>query len=884
MLRSILKHSPSSSSLLKLTHATTPISRIGTVADILAILGPLEASPDASTATGRCVRLLRRCIRLNASPVGRSVHAHLLKLGSADDVRVWNVMLDFYAKAGLLSNCADLFDEMPERDIVSWSTLMSGFAALGLGSQANALFRRFLGKGLAPNRFVVSSVLNACSASGMVELGVLVHGLVVKSGLGFDPFVEVGLVDVYAKCGVLDGALKVFYEIPVKSCFAWNAMLSGYVHNGGFMEAAELFREMRQIGLAADVVTLRVVANAASYLEMFELCKCIHVHSIKIGLDTDTFITAELVRLPAKLGEVAYMIELFKKVKRPDVSLYSLLISGFHLHGLRAEAVKLLKELLVLDSSPKQGALVSVINLCFLKEEGTQVHAHILKTGYLSRLCVGNALISMYVKFGEFSDAKLTFWGMVVHDVISWTAIMTGLAQNLQFGEALEAFLAMRKTGIQLDQHSVATTVNACMGLQNVVKGKQVHVLGIKLGFEFSKYMTMSLLHMYAKCGYIDSACRLFLFASSLNDVILTNIMLAGYCWNFQPRMALELFTRECRVGMVPDQFSLSTVLGACADVRSLELGEQIHCWVTKSGFENSDVVIGNAVINMYIKSGSMADACKFFYILKRWSTNSFEMLMTGYIQNRCNGEALQLFHQMQQSGIQANPVTFARILRGCADLAAIDLGKQIHAFIIKMGLLSDLTIGSALVGMYAKSKNRDGEKKSANEMPIGDVIQDCHLVKTHEASGTLPLEEVKQNWYSYSHDMDLFPVASNLMCEPFVLSHVVHNGLKFFLLPGKSLSNIQTIHGTSDILLLNTFDGTSVREKGWISSVSKCTPVEFMVMQVGELLPSHVILVAVLSDASQIGLVDEKLTQYSYVQKPWTGVNHSATTIGIVL
>lgn len=272
-----------------------------------------------------------------------------------------------------------------------------------------------------------------------------------------------------------------------------------------------------------------------------------------------------------------------------------------------------------------------------------------------------------------------------------------------------------------------------------------------------------------------------------------------------------------------------------------------------------------------------------FSIVLKRWSTNSFEMLMMGYIQNRGSGEALQLFHQMQQSGVQANPVTFARILRGCADLAAIDLGKQIHAFIIKMGLISDLTIGSALVGMYAKSKNRDGEKKSANEMPIGDVIQDCHVVKTHEASGTLPLEEVKQNWYSYSHDMDLFPVASNLMCETFVLSHVVQNGLKFILLPGKSLSNVQTIHGTSDILL-NTFDGTSVREMGWISSVSKCTPVEFMVMQVGELLPDHVILFAALSDASQISLVDEKLAHYSYVQKSWTGANHSATTVGIVL
>jgi len=573
--------------------------------------------------------------------------------------------------------------------------------------------------GLKPNHFLISSALKGCSLSGILYLGILIHGVVIKSGLGFDRFVEIGLVGMYAKCGSLDDALKTFYEIPVKSLVAWNAMISGYVMNGLFMEAAELCLEMCQVGFLMDLVTLRIVSSAASVLEMFEFCKCLHVYSIKIGLDADSFMVAEFVRLLTKLGEVNYMGKLFSAVKKPDASLYSLLISEYQFHGHRVEAVKLAEELLVLDRSPKQGALVTVLNLCRCLVEGRQIHSHILKTGHFSYLPVGNALISMYIRFEELVDANSVFHRMPEHDVVSWTAIMAGLVHNLQFKEAFEAFHAFRKTGIQLDQHSVVTVTTACTGLLDIDKGKQIHALALKLGFESSDFMNASMLHMYAKCGYIDSASRLFSCSSLSQNLIFTNIMLAGYCWNSQPLKALELFSREYQSGLIPDEFSYSTILGACADIRSKGVGEEIHCCIVKSGFEFSDVIVGNAIISLYVRCGCISSACKFFHSMKRWNRDSYATLMLGYMQNTGSSKALRLFYQMQQSGLRANPVIFARMLRGCADVAAIDLGKQIHASIIKMGLVSDVYIDNALVGMYMKSRDVVRERETLDKMSI---------------------------------------------------------------------------------------------------------------------------------------------------------------------
>lgn len=583
----------------------------------------------------------------------------------------------------------------------------------------------------------------------------MVHGLVIKSGLGVDRFVEVGFVDMYAKCGNVGYSLRIFNEIPLKRSVAWNAMISGFVENDCIVEAAEICRDMHRVGIAMDVVTLRVVAGVAATLGMFELCRNIHGYALKVGLGRDCFVLSELVKSAGKVGDTQYIGELVSAVRTRDQSLYSLAISGYHSNGCQNEAVKLAGHLFCSGLCLREGDLVTVLDVCHTKEEVLQVHAYALKSGGVFYVNVCNALISVYSELGLVMDAEAIFKSMYSRDVVSWAAVMAGCVKNLQFEKAFGYFRGLRNSGASLDQHCIGTIINICTGLQDMDKGQQIHALALKVGLLVVDFISASLVNMYAKCHHIECAAELFSYTLLPRNLVVTNAMLSGFCWNFLPEKALLLFCSEYQSGLRPDHFTCSTVLGACADIGAKDSGEQIHGYLIKIGSEYMDVIVGNAIIDLYVKCGCIASACRFFHSMRSWSMNSYAMLMLGYIQNRCSDEALQLFSKMQHSGLRANRVTFARILRGCADLCAIDLGRQLHASIIKMGLISDVYVANALLGMYKKSDSMMESKRDSREILADGSEQDtkdnCYSEQRDTSSnlqeiGLFTLEEGKDH------------------------------------------------------------------------------------------------------------------------------------------
>ncbi|KAJ3695047.1 hypothetical protein LUZ60_000424 [Juncus effusus] len=394
--------------------------------------------------------------------------------------------------------------------------------------------------------------------------------------------------------------------------------------------------------------------------------------------------------------------------------------------------------------------------------KGGLVHAHVLKSGFKSDLVVCNVLLDMYVKSGSFvlckklfdempqkdsvsfctlisgeiKEAYRTFRKVPNRDLVSWTAVMTGLVQSNQFIKSLEIFKNLKKSGIVIDEYCLSTALNACALNRDLKPGIQIHALGLKSGFQFSDFVTVSLIDMYSKCGRIGDLVKLYLNSEKLDrnskklgrNKVLINVVLNGFCDNFYPQNALELFMKEYKLGFVPDQFTYSIVLTACADLKARGIGDQIQSRVLKSGFGNSDLIVGNSFINFLIKCGCVLSTRKIFDEMKVKNENSYALLMLGYLKNRNNIEVLRLFTEMQQNGILGNYVIFNRILRGCADVAALDLGKQVHASIIKIGLIKDVYIEKALVGLYAKSdlfdKRENNDFKSIGVFMVEGQIE----------------------------------------------------------------------------------------------------------------------------------------------------------------
>ncbi|KAL4202383.1 hypothetical protein AMTRI_Chr02g220740 [Amborella trichopoda] len=195
----------------------------------------------------------------------------------------WNAMITGFMRYGLIDEARDLFDEMPSRDEVSWSAMIDGYVQCGHGKEALMLFREMMGRGISPRKFVFSSVLAACAQVGAVEEGRWIHAYLKKNSIQTDTILGTSLIDMYAKCGCLDMAQKVFTETRCQEVSPWNAMIGGLAMHGHGMDAIRHFSRMKREKVRPDGITFIGVLNACAHgglveqgLQYFESMKREH--------------------------------------------------------------------------------------------------------------------------------------------------------------------------------------------------------------------------------------------------------------------------------------------------------------------------------------------------------------------------------------------------------------------------------------------------------------------------------------------------------------------------------------------------------------------------------------------------------------------------------
>uniref|UniRef100_UPI0040747504 Synthetic PPR-DYW protein n=1 Tax=synthetic construct TaxID=32630 RepID=UPI0040747504 len=320
------------------------------------------------------------------------------------------------------------------------------------------------------------------------------------------------------------------------------------------------------------------------------------------------------------------------------------------------------------------------------------------------------------------------------NSVFSWNSKIRGYARNGQPEEALSLYSQMRRSGIKPDNYTFPFVLKACASLSSLKEGKQIHGHVIKSGFESDVYVQSALIDMYAKCGELEDARKVFDEMPERN-VVSWNAMISGYAQNGQSEEALELFREMQQEGIKPSEFTFCSVLSACASLGSLEMGKQIHGYVIKSGFE-SIVFVGNALIDMYAKCGSIEDARKVFDEMPERTVVSWTAMISGYAQNGQSEEALELFREMQREGVKPDEVTLPSVLSACANLGALEQGKQIHAYVIKSGFESDVFVGSALIDMYAKCGSIEDARKVFDKMPERDVVSWNAMIAAYAQHG----------------------------------------------------------------------------------------------------------------------------------------------------
>lgn len=267
-------------------------------------------------------------------------------------------------------------------------------------------------------------------------------------------------------------------------------------------------------------------------------------------------------------------------------------------------------------------------------------------------------------------------------------------------------------------------------------QGRQVHARVLKCGLESDAFVHTSLISMYAQNGdlefarlvfdksshrdavsftalitgyaskgFMDDAKRLF-DDMPTRDVVSWNAMIAGFaqCGKFYE--ALETFREMQRMGVLPNESTIVSVLSACAQSGCIELGSRIHSWAEDRGM-GSDLRILNALVDMYSKNGNLEKARFMFDSIQQKDVISWNVMIGGYNYMNHHREALELFRRMLKSHVKPTDVTFLNVLPSCACLCALDLGKWIHAYIDKnFENFTSTSLSTSLIDMHAKSGN----------------------------------------------------------------------------------------------------------------------------------------------------------------------------------
>lgn len=265
---------------------------------------------------------------------------------------------------GSLTRMRKVFNEMPERDVVSWNTMIAGIAESGLYEEASAMVREMGDVGLKPDSFTLSTVLPIFSEYVDVSKGMEIHGYAMRNGFDSDVFIGSSLVDVYANCARADYSLRVFRLLPNPDAIAWNSVMAGCVQNGMFDEGLRIFRRMLLHKWQPTAVTFSSLMPACAHLTTLHLGKQLHGYIIRGGFEDNVFVASSLVDMYAKCGNICVARQIFDEMQAPDMVTWTAMIMGYALHGPAEEALALFERMLMKNESPNYVAFVAVLTAC----------------------------------------------------------------------------------------------------------------------------------------------------------------------------------------------------------------------------------------------------------------------------------------------------------------------------------------------------------------------------------------------------------------------------------------------------------------------------------------------------------------------------------------
>lgn len=555
--------------------------------------------------------VLRACADMEARDLLSQIHGYITKIEGFPDedmAVLYTCMVDLYWELGNAKLARRLFDGIFHKDVVAFTSMMTNCSRAGEYEEALSIFAEMVeGDYAQVNGYALSAALRASAGLLCESAGKQVHARVIKLSLGSDVVVGTALVDLYSKCGDMASAKSAFSSISEPNTAAWNAFMDGCSMGGH--EAVRLFSRMRLKEANPDRTTLAIVLRACRDSSLRTIQQ-LHGLILKESMGSmDSFIGTALFQNYLGCYCFHHARKLFDEIPGKDSVDFNLGISEYAQRGHLEEAVDLLFGSIEAADELNGGAISPLVSATKDLSLGKQLHGLATKFGLGagSNELLGSALISMYMKFRCRDEATQLFHAIDSPDVVSWTALISGLSKTGESHEGLNLYIRMVSEGSlqRPNCYTFSCLLRACANLLAVEEGKQIHAQLIKSPpSPCDAHVLSSLLDMYAKCGYIAEAREIFKSIEE-PDLAVWNAMIHGLARHGLAHETMELFHELLgQEDLKPDNITFLGVLSACSHGGLVEEG---YRWFRS--IEEPTVDHYSCMINMVARAGRLKEA-----------------------------------------------------------------------------------------------------------------------------------------------------------------------------------------------------------------------------------------------------------------------------------
>eukprot|EP00257_Ricinus_communis_P018813 XP_015577625.1 pentatricopeptide repeat-containing protein At2g27610 isoform X1 [Ricinus communis] len=561
---------------------------------------------DGSTLS--CV--LKACACLSCKKFGIQVHDYCVKSGFLEDISVGTSLVDMYMKSEYVEEGKRVFDEMEERNVVSWTSLLVGYAHNGLNMEALECFFEMQAGAIKPNPFTFATVLGALADSkAIADKGVQIHTMVIKNGFEATIFVCNSLINMYSKSGMVKNAKAVFDNMVTRDAISWNSMVAGYVANGLYLEAIEMFYHLRLAGVKLTNFIFSSVIKSCANIKELGFARQLHGQVLKGGFEYDHNIRTALMVAYNKGREIDDAFKIFSMMYGiRNVVSWTAIISGHLQNGLAEQAVNLFCEMSREGVRPNDYTFSTILAAQPVVSP-FEVHAQVIKSDYEKSPSVGTALLDAYVKLGNLNEASKVFERIDDKDIVAWSAMVAGYAQTGDTEGAVKILIQMAKKGVEPNEYTFSSVINACTAPTAAVEqGKQFHAWSIKSRFNDALCVSSALVTMYAKRGEIESANEVFR-RQGVRDLVSWNSMVSGYAQHGHARKALEVFKEMQDQNLELDGVTFIGVISACTHAGLVDEGQKYFDIMVEDHHIEPTMEHYSCMVDLYSRAGILGKA-----------------------------------------------------------------------------------------------------------------------------------------------------------------------------------------------------------------------------------------------------------------------------------